>query len=137
MGLDVQVVLLRVVVQGVKMSDKEDEVTFPPEDAKPINTPLEAAVEEANKNLYNDADILEHTRSMVKAKLEEARDNDFKVELSYTDLRLIHDSVAIAITRTSQVNKVVDVLNQRMGQIKDFAQHIHNVASVRFTNEEN
>lgn len=129
------VVLPLLAGLGVKMSD--DFVSSPPEDAKPVKSPLENALEEANNNLYNDADILEHTRQMVKEKLEEARNNEFKVELSYTDLRLLHDSVSIAINRTNQVNKVAEVLNSRMDQIKSFAQHIHNVASVRFTNEEN
>lgn len=93
--------------------------------------------EQNKEDLYTDSDILKHSQALVRQKLEEARGNDFKVEIDYTDLRLLADSISIAISRTAQVNQIAEALNKRMEMIRSHTQHIQNIAAVKLKNEEN
>ncbi|RKZ94982.1 MAG: hypothetical protein DRQ40_04685 [Gammaproteobacteria bacterium] len=107
-------------------------------DTEPTNNPdpvSEDVAEGSDKRVWKDEDILEHALDTVKTHMDRARASNFKVEISYSDLRLFSESVSIAINRTREGNRIAKIMEERFEAIKGQLVHINNLATLRVTSE--
>lgn len=105
-----------------------------PKDAKPVNS--SASSVKSDSVIWKDSDILEHALTIAKSHMEASRASGFSVQISYNDLRILADSVSIAITRTREGNRLGKIMDERFEAIRTQLAHIKNLATLKVTTNE-